>query len=372
MNRLRYWADWRRCVVAWLEAGCEHTLDRSLKRKVMETNVGVAIALASIALYDTLYLANGNPALVRGVWGALPSCVVFPWIWWLNRSARFCTARWLLLTWMPVHITMLILVSQGTVLHVHLYYLVLAAVTPVFVPWEERAAMLASLALELALFVFFHLHGWPPAAGFEQLAPGTVRVFQTLIYITAGLSFLTAILISERTAARHEAELRRQASTDALTGVLNRHAFMAALEQEAAAAARGDCPLSVALVDLDHFKRVNDQHGHLAGDAALRHVARTLRRNVRQSDWLARFGGEEFVVLMPATGLTLAQAAAERMRMATCQPGQSREGLPTALSVSVGVTQLRPGEPIEACLQRADAALYEAKRLGRDRVVAMD
>jgi diguanylate cyclase (GGDEF)-like protein len=231
--------------------------------------------------------------------------------------------------------------------------------------------MATAVAVNLLLFMAFQLHGWPAAPGFDALGSHTIGNFRALIYVTAALSFLIAVLVSERTAARHEAELHRQATTDALTRVLNRHAFMAALEREAAAAARTGSPLSIAMVDLDHFKAVNDRHGHLAGDAALRHVARMLRRTVRQSDWLARFGGEEFVVLMPGTVLPLAEAAAERMRLAACQPGEARTGLATGLTVSIGVTQLHPGEPIQSTLARADEALYQAKHQGRDRVVAL-
>ncbi|MED5622269.1 GGDEF domain-containing protein [Ideonella sp. BN130291] len=364
-------ALWRRYALALLNAGCELTPDRSLKRKVMETNVGVLIALVSIAFYDALYIASGNPALLRGVWGALPSCAAFPLVWWLNARGRFVVARRLLLVWMPLHITMLVLVSQGTQFNVQLYFLVLAAVTPMFVPWAERATMATAVAINLVLFITFQLHGWPAAPGFEALGPELVGRFRATVYVTAALSFLIAVLVSERTAARHEAELHRQATTDALTRVLNRYAFMAALEREAAAAARTGQPLCIAMVDLDHFKAVNDRHGHLAGDAALRHVARMLRRTVRKSDWLARFGGEEFVVLMPGTGQALAEAAAERMRLAACQPGEARTGLATGLTVSIGVTQWQPGEPIEVTLRRADEALYQAKHQGRDRVVAL-
>jgi diguanylate cyclase (GGDEF)-like protein len=361
---------WRRLAVAWLRLGLHLTPDRNLKRKVLVGNVGVAIALASIALYDLLFLASGNPALIRGVWGALPSLAAFPAVWWLNARGRFAAARWLLLSWMPLHIAMLVLLSQGTRLNVHLYFLVLAAVTPMFVPTAARASTLVALLANLLPFLFFQLHGWPAAPGFDRLGDDGIRFFQATVYVTAAGSFLVAVLVSEHTATQQEAELQRQATTDALTGVLNRHAFMAALEREAAAAVRQDRALSIAMVDLDHFKAVNDRHGHLAGDAALRHVARMLRRTVRQSDWLARYGGEEFVVLMPDTALDFARAAADRMRMAACQPGDARTGIALGLTVSIGVTQLRAGETAEAALRRADLALYEAKAAGRDRVVA--
>ena len=100
--------------MAWPRLGLHLTPDRNLKRKALVSNVGVAIALASIALYDLLFLASGNPALIRGVWGALPSLAAFPSVGWLNAQGGFAAARWLQLSWMPLHIAMLVLLSQGT------------------------------------------------------------------------------------------------------------------------------------------------------------------------------------------------------------------------------------------------------------------
>jgi len=154
------------------------------------------------------------------------------------------------------------------------------------------------------------------------------------------------------------------ASTDPLTGLRNRRAFGEAAEAAFATAAETGQPLSAVMLDVDHFKSVNDRFGHEAGDAALRLVARLLSWEAREGDVAARYGGEEFVVLLPGTGLEAALEAAERMRQAVADAvfGHGRT------TVSVGVATLTPAVgSMEALLQDADAALYDAKRSGRNR-----
>jgi two-component system cell cycle response regulator len=160
------------------------------------------------------------------------------------------------------------------------------------------------------------------------------------------------------------------AVTDPLTGLYNRAYFQEALAIEARRVDRYGRPMTVALLDLDHFKRVNDTLGHGAGDEALREVALRLRRAVRSTDVLARYGGEEFVVMLPETGVKNALQAAERLRAAvdgltvTGAHGGSR-----AITVSVGVACLPThATTLAELMQHADTALYAAKRAGRNRV----
>ncbi|HMQ29111.1 MAG TPA: diguanylate cyclase [Chloroflexaceae bacterium] len=164
-----------------------------------------------------------------------------------------------------------------------------------------------------------------------------------------------------------------QASHDPLTGLLNRLAITTHVRAELARASRGGHPLSLALLDIDHFKQVNDTHGHLVGDQALCHVAQTLTGAVRPYDWVGRWGGEEFLVILAGTGLDDALAAAERLRAEIeARPLRLADGAALSLTVSVGVACAgpageQPGDPVRL-FQRADAALYEAKRMGRNRV----
>jgi diguanylate cyclase (GGDEF)-like protein/PAS domain S-box-containing protein len=175
--------------------------------------------------------------------------------------------------------------------------------------------------------------------------------------------------ISERKAV--EARLHRLATTDALTGVANRAHFFARAEAEIRRAARYRRPLSVLMVDLDHFKRVNDEHGHAVGDAVLAEFAGLCARMLRAEDLIARYGGEEFVALLPETDEQGAVAVGHRLREAATQirtPSAARR-----LTVSIGVSPVLAGEAaIEAALARADEALYQAKAAGRDRVVVAE
>lgn len=170
---------------------------------------------------------------------------------------------------------------------------------------------------------------------------------------------------------RMVSRLRQQSLVDPLTGLPNRRAFDAALVQERERVVRGGPRFAVLALDLDHFKRVNDTWGHAAGDAVLEQTAQRLRATVRKMDTVARTGGEEFVVLAPATSHEAALVLAERIRTSVCaQPFQLADG-PLAVTVSVGVATYLPDEAeARQLLKRADVALYRAKESGRNRVCA--
>lgn len=157
---------------------------------------------------------------------------------------------------------------------------------------------------------------------------------------------------------RLQEELNHHATHDPLTGALNRRAFALLAEKQVAQAARTGRPLAVLMMDLDHFKRINDTLGHSGGDATLCRFVAVAGDVLRAEDVLCRFGGEEFVALLPHAEAAQAVAAAERLRLAFAATGAT---------VSIGVASLRPGEDLEDPLRRADAALYDAKRAGRDR-----
>ena len=159
--------------------------------------------------------------------------------------------------------------------------------------------------------------------------------------------------------------------TDPLTGLYNRRYMECRLAEEVARSHRHNQPLSCLFMDMDHFKQVNDRHGHAAGDAVLRAVAGRITHLLRASDVAVRYGGEEFAVLLPQTGVAAARALAERLRMdlAALEP-EAPGGGPLHVTVSVGVAELRPDEGGDAMLQAADEALYRAKHGGRNRVEA--
>ncbi len=167
-------------------------------------------------------------------------------------------------------------------------------------------------------------------------------------------------------------QVRELATRDELTGLPNRRFMMEMLRLELEHARRSGRHLLVALLDLDHFKDVNDTHGHAVGDVVLRAFAQRVTGCVRASDVLARWGGEEFVLLMAHTTPAEGARVLERVLAAAAQQAPLPDGSGVRLTVSIGAARLHPGEAMDALLQRADAALYAAKRQGRDRVVWAD
>jgi diguanylate cyclase (GGDEF)-like protein/PAS domain S-box-containing protein len=181
-------------------------------------------------------------------------------------------------------------------------------------------------------------------------------------------STLAALERTQRDLLDVNRTLERQATTDALTGLKNRIVFQNSLLEMIHLAERQRIPLSVLLVDVDHFKRVNDTWGHQQGDRALQAVARALMDHVREQDIVARFGGEEFAVLLPHTDLEAALLVAEHLRSGCAGVFD----LQPTLTVSIGVAAYEPGEAEAALIRRADAALYASKAQGRDRVTAAE
>jgi diguanylate cyclase (GGDEF)-like protein len=177
--------------------------------------------------------------------------------------------------------------------------------------------------------------------------------------------------------ALYQLRLAEGALQDALTGLYNRRHMDDRLAAELAAAQRHGRPLSLLMADVDHFKEINDAHGHLAGDEALKMVAFVLRGAVRKEDVLARYGGEEFVVIARETPLDGARALAERIRRAveksrcTWQGTQLGVTVSIGVTVSVGLTEFVPGRSERELVEAADRALYAAKQQGRNRVVAI-
>nr|WP_225608823.1 MULTISPECIES: GGDEF domain-containing protein [unclassified Comamonas] len=167
-------------------------------------------------------------------------------------------------------------------------------------------------------------------------------------------------------------EHRALASRDALTGLLNRRSMLELLELEQRRCVRGQRSMALAVLDIDHFKRINDNYGHAVGDRALQAFAHTVRHTVRGGDVLARWGGEEFVLLLGDVNDNAALSLLQRIGQAVSQAvvADAPEGL--RMTVSTGLTVHLPGESVEATLERADQALYRAKHQGRNCVVLAD
>jgi diguanylate cyclase (GGDEF)-like protein len=208
----------------------------------------------------------------------------------------------------------------------------------------------------------------PGDAGLAGLASGWMAVFalETMLYVV-GTAFIVLVLAKERTVRIQ----RDAASTDELTGILNRRGFYAGAQNLVARQAKCGGPVSLLMFDLDHFKSVNDRFGHAIGDETLSVFAATAAHSLRASDVVARFGGEEFVAILPGS-MSEAKTVAERVRTAFEAAAGTIAGHPVAATVSVGAASAAGGADVATLLTAADKALYEAKAKGRNRVEAFE
>lgn len=191
------------------------------------------------------------------------------------------------------------------------------------------------------------------------------------LYINLLLCLLvTAIVLTLVSLAirRYQQRIAALATTDVLTELPNRRGFDILAEQALQEAQREQSPLCAVLLDLDNFKLINDEHGHLAGDEVLQRFARQLRDRLRQSDILCRWGGEEFILLLKNTDRQAAHDLAEKLRQQCAEQRYAIAGQTLQVTASLGLSQWQPGESLHSLLGRTDRALYRAKQSGRDRV----
>jgi len=207
-----------------------------------------------------------------------------------------------------------------------------------------------------------------PDALATEIAANSMLNVGTAMAVVAVIAMLHATLMA-LVVARLINQLQWRARHDGLTGLLNRRAMQETIEQQLTRSRRAGDTFAVVMLDIDHFKAINDHHGHAAGDQALQHTAALLQTCVREVDRVGRFGGEEFVVLLPGFDLSQAAETAEVLRARLVSQRMEREGGPLSMSASFGVAEWSgPHEEPSRLLMRADQALYQAKRAGRNRV----
>lgn len=240
-------------------------------------------------------------------------------------------------------------------------------------PWLAAGAVLIvghELLHGLGVVSYAPLLSQPMFAG-EELSDWWTWWLR-IMFNASVLPFAAALFCLFSSLARHRAELETLARTDVLTGLANRREFMARLAQEAQRQQRGERPLAVVMLDVDHFKQVNDTHGHAAGDQVLSSLGRLLQGSVRQEvDLAARLGGEEFALLLPETDIEGAQRVARKIVEALRATPIHHGSQLLPVTISAGVAPVRDGDG-ERALRLADDSLYEAKRLGRDRVAMLE
>jgi diguanylate cyclase (GGDEF)-like protein len=227
-------------------------------------------------------------------------------------------------------------------------------------PLLQRIIGVNNILFALAIWAWLGFEGGNP--GTSTTPVGLAYLASYLLMIVNGFGFL--LLCKQK----DDELMRRLATVDGLTGTLNRRAFFERADGARLLALRVRKPISLLMLDIDHFKQLNDSFGHACGDEALRVFADTARGVLREHDVIGRLGGEEFALAMPGTSLDGALEAAERLRMAVtaapvigCAPGYR-------MTISIGVVVIEPSEELTAALARADHALYAAKTGGRNRV----
>ena len=186
----------------------------------------------------------------------------------------------------------------------------------------------------------------------------------------AGEDTLLAAIVDVTARRQAREDLLQQATHDPLTGVFNRRQLEDVLRKEVVRAERHARPLSVAMMDADHFKAINDTYGHQTGDEVLRAISDRCRKSLRSHDVFGRYGGEEFVIVFPETNLEEAGAVAERLRVAVAENPIQVGDNALGVTVSIGLAAYAPGQDVDKLFQRADSALYTAKQDGRNLVRA--
>ena len=350
-----------------LEWGYEHATCAAERRKILNANLAALVGTLSVLLYGLIYLATQNSAMVKAALVSFPFCAVYAAVPWLNRKGYVQWAAWLICFSLIGLVFSIMWVAQGTYLELHYYFLLLGLVPSMFFPLRQWRALMFLFVLSICLFVYGEYITIAPDEAMYALPQWLVTTMRVSYKATTLLTMLYGVLLAEYSASTNEARLEALSATDRLTGVANRLRLDVVLDQEFARSQRGDSQFALILLDIDHFKSVNDTYGHSVGDAVLVEVSKLIKETARPQDLVGRWGGEEFLVICRDSTLDAAQTQAEKLCSALQNHAIAVTGPKTA---SFGVTSFRAGDRIADMVNRADAALYRAKASGRNQVVA--
>ncbi|MGN6702122.1 MAG: diguanylate cyclase [Burkholderiaceae bacterium] len=321
-------------------------------RRCIQIAAGVDVA------FFFLFHALGSPLLA---WVNVISVGLYGLAYLALKRRRNRIAIALIWTEVVCHASLgTIMVGWNSAFH---YYL-LIFVPAIFVSASTRAAARSVALLWLCYLAADHaMQSFAPLERLDPLGLLILRDFNISV-VFGMLAYLSYYYI--RLVAAAQAQLQKLATTDPLTGLYNRRHTIEVAEHEIRRRARSSAPLSFLIADIDHFKAINDTHGHDAGDRVLVEVAAALRRSTREQDIVARWGGEEFLVVLPDTDRDAAISVGERIRREMLQACLA--GGATPVTLTIGVSGHQDGENFGESVGRADRALYRGKEAGRDRV----
>ncbi|MFA6121054.1 MAG: GGDEF domain-containing protein [Sideroxydans sp.] len=357
-------------VIAWLNWGAALQPNYSLRRKTLHTNLVVLAGLLGMFLCDVSFLWLGysydmTPMLAIVV-THLPLYLFFFISTWLNRHGRFSAARVLLMLTALTSVFIPIYMVAGDHLKFHYFFLLFAAAPMVMYSLRQ---WMFSMSLSLAcvtLFFIVQLGGVEHDPALHLIDQDVVQFLRISYVSVMCVTLLIFAWVIERTATQNEHTLQLLAVTDPLTGLPNRRFFDMSFRQEVAKGARNEHPLVLAIVDIDHFKRINDTFGHEVGDEVLKRIAQKLSESTRAGSVTARIGGEEFAILFPRVALAEAFEVADRLRRVIEETRFQHADTFINMTISIGLAEVVAD--VEQAIKAADEALYLAKSAGRNRV----
>ena len=318
------------------------------------------LAAAVDISFFVIFLWLGSPVLA---WINVISVAMYVYAYRAFRDRRNRLAIMLIRTEVLIHAALgTLLIGWDSGFH----YFLLMFIPALFATMRQRSAWTLAICL-WAYYVGMYVLMWfvDPLQPISANALLYVNIFNfTIVFLM--FSYLTMFYVL--TVTRAHRRLARMATTDPLTGLFNRRHMVELTEKLLAREQRQPGNLTLMLMDLDHFKEINDQYGHESGDRVLERVATLLREQGREQDFVGRWGGEEFLVVMPETDPVQAQAAGERIRAAVQAMDWKDVQSGLQVTLCVGVTQLSEEESFSNAIARADRALYRGKAHGRNRV----
>ena len=367
----------------WLEsilnAGVEADASHFDRRSIRLTNLCVLIGATAMVLGTIAFSFIDWVAFLPANLATLLSALILTYAIRLNRTGHPLSASVVmnLFLALPIFVDVRLFIGPSLGLQ---YFFILFALLPIFtINDRSRRLTLVLSLLDVMFFLLAYMN--LPLFDLDQSLNETLRatiynvfLFSTLVAIVLVVNFYQRLLFASEKALQERSdslsttleEATRLATEDSLTGIMNRRHMEQQIHVEIARAARHDSKLSLILFDLDHFKVVNDTYGHEKGDEALKRTARLASETVRSTDLIGRWGGEEFVVLLPETEMDGAMVVAEKIRQ-NLDESTEQLYMPTA---SFGVVELHSGENFISLYSRADIAMYSAKHAGRNRVAA--
>jgi diguanylate cyclase (GGDEF)-like protein len=322
------------------------------------------VAGATHVMFLGLFYGLGATTLA---WVNVGSIVLFACSYGLLRVRLNLMAAFLIVAEIIGHAVMAVR-AVGWDSGFHYYLLVMV---PVVVISQMKVRALKPILISIVFVIYLSLdHAMRDLKPLDQV---DARMLSALRYFNIAVTFVLLTYLSNlylKLVTQAESKLRVLATTDPLTRLLNRRSLQERAEYELVQRKQTDKPLAFVLADIDHFKSINDQYGHAAGDAVLSAVSDVLRLALREQDSVARWGGEEFLILMPNASLDVASNVAERLRRQIAEIDVPYEGAHIRISMTFGVSMHHNEEGFDAPVSRADAALYRGKMAGRNQVVA--